>query len=477
MPERKRYVHISFDKAVAEWIAPLVHNKTLGYESMTEFIVQAVREKLDYYLQIGMHPWSSGRHPTKGESVRTNAAPVLASILLVGMLGLLAVLSPLTRVSGLVVAPSPVNWDFLAFYNTYWFLIDFIIYSIIFVSLAYATIGRMLGQRGIGIGVGLFLAVAMAGLEAGTGFAIRDLGILAAAFLTLVMGATLYHVFRKLQFDVFGAASVTLLLVYLGIIIMIPPLYTWLHAAFPMVGFVVAIVFMIGLYHVLARFFKERPVWAQLEQAPPTPPEVQALYPELKEEQRIIQTYLAGITSRAKKDTKAIATELIYLYHVLSKFGDSAESRQLISKKLKGLLPEEQDLDVQLRAVRGLIERIQTVDAKVFGTKRALIQKLGRADRQQVQKELQEEVRKLRIEEQLGDLENKVKTYKDALLTQVNAAVQALNQGDVARAKQSLVEAIKHANAATELLDQTKSLNDLLDQLTQKELEALTPKK
>lgn len=58
MSERKQYVHISFDKAVAEWIRPLVESKSVGYESITEFIVQAVREKLEHYLEIGMHPWT-----------------------------------------------------------------------------------------------------------------------------------------------------------------------------------------------------------------------------------------------------------------------------------------------------------------------------------------------------------------------------------------------------------------------------------
>jgi len=438
--ERKRYVHISFDKGVADWVNPMVEAKTLGFESLTEFVVQAVREKLDHYLHIGLHPWSVSR---KGQpKPETHTLPAALLVGLAGLVGVLGLLSLSAGITGNVVNPLRSGLDFLAFYNEQWFFIDLVIYTIIFVSAAYVTVGRMFGHRGIAIGVGLLLAVGMAGFEAASGFAIRDLGTLAAAFLTIVLGASLYHTFRKLHFDLFGAASTTLLLIYLGMIVMLPPVYFWLQRTFPMMGYAVTIIFLIGLYHLITKVAKERPTTVSLEPVPPELPEIRALYPELKEEEQIVQTYLSTITTRARKDIKTIITELTYVYHVLNKFGDSPESRQQIAKKLKELVPAEQDLDATLNDITKLTERIRSFDVKALGVRKAVLKKLGPGQRKSAQLALKEEFEKISAEDQVRELASKVATYKKVLLTQVNGAVQALNQGDVGMAKQALVEAI-----------------------------------
>ena len=480
MAERKQYVHISFDKAVAKWIQPLVESKALGYESITEFIVQAVREKLDYYLQVGLHPWSVNRRSLASPKTKHGFEGVSGLALLVlGILGILAFASGLTHVNAFVVSSAAGAMDFYAFYNHYWFFIDFLIYLTIFVSVAYVTIGRMFGHRGIAIGIGLFLAVAMASFEAAAGFAISDLGMIAATFLLIILTSTLYHIFRALHFGIFGSASVTLLLIYLAMIVMIPPVFLRLRQTFPFVDIIIFGIFAAGLFYVLKHFLKERHGPLQIghiEPVPPAPPELQAYYPELKEEQRVIQTYLAKITTRAKKDCKTIVTELTYIYHILTKFGDTPESRKVIAKKLKAMIPQEQDLDIIIKELQQRIQKMQRLDYNILGVHKSLIRKLKPAERKSAEKEIKEELGKVKAEEQLSSFHNQAQANKDALLTQVNDAVKSLNQGDVGKSKQALLEAIKNANAAADILDEMKTFEEVLNQVITKELAALRPR-
>src|SRR5207249_4455548 len=116
--------------------------------------------------------------------------------------------------------------------------------------------------------------------------------------------------------------SLTALLVYLAIVVLVPPAYAWLAHTIPGVGYFIVIIFLVGVYHIASRSFHKRPL-AELGALPPELPEIQAYYPELKEEQEIVGKYLNGVTKRAQKDVKTIVVELTYIYHVLSKFGDT----------------------------------------------------------------------------------------------------------------------------------------------------------
>ena len=481
MPERKKYIHISFDKAVAAWIQPLVESKSLGYESITEFIVQAVREKLDYYLQVGLHPWSSGiRAPSTKASKHGFGAGAALAVLAFGLLGALLYATGLTQVSAMVSHPLGGPLDFYAFYSQNWFLFDFLIYLTIFTSVAYVTVGRMFHHRGIAIGIGLLLAVAMASFEASAGFAIRDLGLLAATFFTLIMGSTLFHVFRKLHFGIFGAASTTLLLVYLAIIVMVPPFYLSLRRTIPFLDLLVFVGLIGCAIYATRTIVTTRsgltPTSA-LEPLPPTAPELQAFYPELKVEQKVIQTYMARITTKAKKDCKELATELTYIYHVLTKFGDTPESRTLIAKKLKAMIPKEQDLDALLSALQQQVRGMQRLDYKILGVRKSLIDKLKATEKKRAIKKLKECIGKINAEAQLNQFERQVTSFKDGLISQVKQSVAALNQGDVNKAKQALLEAIKNANQAANILDEMKTFEELLKQVIAKELATLKPRK
>jgi hypothetical protein len=477
MQERKRYIHISFDKAIADWIQPLVDSKATGFESLTEFIVHAARDKLDYYLEIGVHPWSAARRSvTKPSKDAANGIHAGLAVVLLAALGALGFSSMVPGMTGFVAGNLPPALNFIAFYHEHWLFIDFIIYTFIFVSTAYATLGRMFEHRGIAIGVGALLALAMVGLEAAFGFGIADFGTFAAAILIMILAATLYHTFRRLHFDFFGATSVTLLLIYMGIIVLIPPVSLWLHRKIPILGYLVTIVFILGLYHLATRTFRRRPSIG-LELAPGAPPEVQALYPELKEEEEILTKYLAGITKRARKDAKTIATELTYVYHVLSKFGDTPESRKLIADRLKTIIPKEHDVEVSLAQLQDLLKRIAATDEKVLRALQSGFKKLGQQDKRKLQKNIQSALQRIDAEEKLKELHNQAKSAREALLTQVNAAVQALNQSKLGEAKQALVEAVREANRAGELLDQARSLQEVIEEVVKRELEEFKPRR
>lgn len=62
---RAHWKSFSLEENLDEWIKPLVEQKTLGFVSKAEFQTQAIREKVERYIELGVHPWSRYRSETK----------------------------------------------------------------------------------------------------------------------------------------------------------------------------------------------------------------------------------------------------------------------------------------------------------------------------------------------------------------------------------------------------------------------------
>lgn len=454
--ERKRWTHVSLEKGVADWIKPMVETHTLGFTSIAEFIVEAAREKLEHYIEIGVHPWSVSKRPHKELGRPIGAALI---VLLVGAVGAL-VLASGGGVQGMLVRPYPYGPDVISFYEANWFLVDLLVYVTIFSSIAYATVGRRFAHRGIAVGVGVFLAIAMAGLEARYGFAIRDLGGVAASFLTVVLAVSMYHAFRQLNIDRFGSASLTLLIAYLGLFVMMPSVFAWLSVFFPLAGVLVTVLFVVGIYHIATHMFR-RPALAGLPES--------AGLGAAREQEGPLRAYLSEVTTGARKEIKALSAELAYVYDLIDKHADTPQGRFLIAQKLKTLVPQELDLDRALAAIKDYVSKIESADKTVLKSFAGGAKGLSEPGKKRMVRAMQSALAKIDAEEQVRRFDERAQAYKTALSTQVDAAGKVLARGEVKAAKKALAESIAVAGRAEKTLADMLAFEDLLGRIVREQ--------
>lgn len=215
---RAHWKSFSLEEHLDEWIKPLIEQKTLGFVSKAEFQTQAIREKLEKYIELGIHPWSRSRAETKPATHLP--VGVMLAVALASVAGLMF-MQPATV--GMVVDPL-VGLQPLSLYDRYHIFADFLLFSALFVSAAYVTIGRKFGHSGIAVSLGIILAVALTAAEPVLGFSVRTFGTLAILILLLLTGAALYHGITAFGLRRLPAAFLSVLLILLGVLVYAPKL-------------------------------------------------------------------------------------------------------------------------------------------------------------------------------------------------------------------------------------------------------------
>jgi len=119
--------------------------------------------------------------------------------------------------------------DIPRIYDSYASIIDFIIYSVLFIGLAQATLGKRFeskGSRAVVSAVGLALAIGLAMSERSLGFNLRSFGPLAAGMFIFLVGFMLYSGIKTAGAGTVNAGSIALVITYFSIAAVVPGFLT-----------------------------------------------------------------------------------------------------------------------------------------------------------------------------------------------------------------------------------------------------------
>ncbi len=120
-----------------------------------------------------------------------------------------------------------------ATYDSYSGIIDFLIYTVLFIGLAQVTLGKKFdsnGGKAVIVSIGLILAIGLSISESVLGFNLRSFGPLAAAIFIVFVAMVIYLGFKAFGMDTIGSASLTLVLTYFSIRAITPGFFDWMMA-------------------------------------------------------------------------------------------------------------------------------------------------------------------------------------------------------------------------------------------------------
>ena len=164
-----------------------------------------------------------------------NKKVILLFISLVFMINLAAIVfaQEVTDFSLVEIFETVRGFDVAEAYGTFPFLIDTIIYFILFISIAQVTLGKQFegpGGRGVVIAVGLAMAVAISFWAKNVGFTLGNLGPLAGLILALIIGIKIYRLLRGNE-SVGSGIWISIIVLYIGAFMFFPEIITALQTS------------------------------------------------------------------------------------------------------------------------------------------------------------------------------------------------------------------------------------------------------
>lgn len=134
-------------------------------------------------------------------------------------------------------------------YGEYSTVIDLIIYLILFMGLAKATLPEKF-KGGVQTAIGLMLAISLTVWEAAAGFNIASFGPFAAMIAVILLGFSMYKMFRSFNVRGFPSAVMGVVVSYFALFAVVPQIFTWLNEKVPAIGGILSIVASAGAIYL-----------------------------------------------------------------------------------------------------------------------------------------------------------------------------------------------------------------------------------
>lgn len=351
-----------------------------------------------------------------------------------------------------VLAPFETT-DFSVIYDSYYSIIDFIIYTILFVGLSQVSLGKHFDSRGgksVVVAIGLVLAIALTISESVLGFNLRSFGPLAATIFIFLIGLVIYLGIKSAGMESVGAISIALVLTYFSIRSVSPGFFDWMinNEYLAWLHSVILIAVLISIYKLSRLFFGKKnnakdPIEKKfLKDAFSIPVEKIKQYKEEKNELAFIKSKLEVITNESGKDSKQIINDLQELKKIIAEFSNSSKGRSIISQKVESILTQEKQIHHKFEILREMISKVSSFDINQFKNVQEQYDKLPQDQKNKLNHQIKIEWKKLNAEKQIVKLEEAIFIYDKLFRHHLDILISSLNANKIKESVKQIDEAI-----------------------------------
>lgn len=375
--------------------------------------------------------------------------------------------------------------NFSDIYDTYYSIIDFIIYTVLFVGLSQVTIGKRFESKGgkaIVVAIGLVLAIGLAISESYIGFNLRSFGPLAAAIFIFFVGLVIFLGIKSAGMENVGAVSITLVITYFSIRSVSPSFFdyminnqylSWLHSII-LIAVLISINKLFRLFFFKKDAIKENISEGFFKNVSSKPKDFFNQLKEEKNEKNFIQKKLEKITSDVGKDSKQIISDLIEIRKLIHEFGSSEKGKELISRKVESIIPRERMIHLKIKALRELVKKISNFDIQNFQNLQNDYNALPVNERKFLEKKLKTEWKKLDVEKQLLKLEEVLRKYDHSFNHHLELLIVSLRSNKIKSAVEQIDETIKIEKNLFKTIKQMEQLEKKLERFIGKEIKEIS---
>jgi len=364
-------------------------------------------------------------------------------------------------------------------YNSYFSIIDFIIYSLLFIGISQATLGKHFPSRGgkaVSVALGIALAIGLVMSEKTIGFNLRSFGPIAAGILIFLVGIMIFIGLKKTGIASISAAASAFLITYFIILSVISgfaqlitssPYTSWIHL-------LVIIAFAIIIYKILKSLFSKKQnslketLKKNMDDKSPEKTDLQEQIKQLKGEKDFIKNEMENKNEEAAKISKDMIGELSSLKKKIRELG-TPQSRYTVLKTLQSIPIQEQQISNSFLPLKQKVKQLASFDHRHFQQLKNDYPKLPSSDRKLIKQEINEEWKKLNAENKIVKLENAGENYNRNFIRVIQDLSVALKDNRIRDALVLIDEAIRWEEKILRIFKQMKHLEHKLKSYTNHE--------
>ena len=373
--------------------------------------------------------------------------------------------------------------DIPRIYDSYSSIIDFVIYAVLFIGLAQATLGKRFeakGSRAVVSTVGLALAIGLAMSERSLGFNLRSFGPLAAGMFIFLVGFMLYSGIKTAGASTVNASSIALVITYFSIAAVVPGFFDWImrNPSISWIHSIVTIALIVLVFKIIKRLFTgkkdklHKAAKKLMRDSYQGERELSEQIDQEKKEKRFIKKGLEKISEQASGSSKEILADLLELRKMVEEFGGTEQGRYLIVAKLEAISPEEQRISKNLQLLKQRIQKLSNFDYRHFQKLRDEYHSLSVSARKQIEVELKDEWKKIDAEKKIIKLEDAAEVYNRDFMHAIQTSVASLRANRVQDALARIDEAIAWEERIQKIFKELQYLERWLKFFTGHEIKA-----
>jgi cell division protein FtsB len=365
------------------------------------------------------------------------------------------------------------------FYSTYSTIIDLFIYTLLFIGISQATLGKHFPSRGgkaVVVALGLALAIGLVMSEKTIGFNLRSFGPIAAGILIILVGIMIFLGLKRAGSTSIVATAVAFLITYFIILTVIPGFAQWItsNSYTSWIHLLVIIAFAIIIYKILKSLFSKKQnslediLKKNMDDISPENTDLQEQIKQLKGEKVFIKNEMENKSDQAAKASKDMIAELSNMKKMMGELV-TPQSRYTVLKTLQSIPIQEQQISNAFLPLKQKVKQLASFDYRHFQQLKNDYPKLPSSDRKLIKQEINEEWKKLNAENKIVKLENAGENYNRNFIRVIQDLSVALKENRIRDALILINEAIKWEEKILRIFKQMKHLEHRLKSYTNHE--------
>lgn len=368
--------------------------------------------------------------------------------------------------------------DFSTLYDSYGPLIDLIIFSIFFVGLSQAALGKRFDSRGgkaVVAAVGLVLAIALLISESQLGFNLRSFGPLAAGIFIFIVGSTIFYGFKKTGMKSLNSGSIALIVTYFSIRAVTPNFFTWMMGN-PYTAWIhsVIIIGVIVSITKLAITFFSNTGWVE-EKRSKKNPKAKAIFDlnyfkkknsDKKLMQKQINSQLNGLTKDVTQKTDKTVINFNELKKIIEEYASSGTGRKQIIRKLEDICLDEKQITSDIIKLTNLCHKLAKFDHRNFKFLIKQFRELPKPQQKSIENELKNQWSKIDAENKIMKLDKSIHAANSTVNHTLKMIISALKENKIKDCLEWVDIGIKFEQKLLMLLEQLKDLEFRLERYT-----------
>ncbi|MCX7015817.1 MAG: hypothetical protein NTW86_25235 [Candidatus Sumerlaeota bacterium] len=372
----------------------------------------------------------------------------------------------------------PYEWVDLSFlYDKYGTVIDLLVYTLIFVGAAQASLGRRFpgnSGRAMSLGAGLALALGMMLAERQWGFNLASFGPAAAGMLALVMGIVIYGLLRYVGMSRSRSAAAAGLMIFLALLMVAPGLFDWLHVAAPPLDASITPLLVLSLILLFWPHGQGPVTHGALDHAYRhalgADPVRQWTRRRVGKEKKLLGRGLRPRAGRVGRKLHGVGSDLDAVEKELRQRGRDPRAVSEVVSRLEGMVPQAKQVAEVAEEMKAMLEELRQMD-------RSLLEEQGREgekgqdrkERRFREREIDDERHRLDGEMKSSRLEQLLEEHAGELSRRLAMAALALREGRIEEALGWVEQSKASKRAMEELLSMIQRFEDYLLRLVRRD--------